>query len=197
MSLQLWYLRRAVPWPALLGCALLALGVALLIERWPSSSLLMLPVLLACCVTASTFAFDETALSVIEVTPRGGPWRRSARLAVGVVPAALWLTAVLARPGDLPLDRGEWGLVGAAAIAAGLATAGLLSDRRSVASPGALLAPWAVLALCGPVVASTFLGVEQIYPYDEMGAALTAFWVSTAAAGALVATLVLRAGPRR
>ena len=114
---QLWYLRRAVPWAVLLGCAVTALLVGLALARWPEAALLLLPVLVACFATAATFSFDERALAVVEVTPRGGWWRRSLRLGVGLTPVAAWLLALALDPGDLALGLGDWGLVGVAAVA--------------------------------------------------------------------------------
>lgn len=194
--IQLWYLGRAVPWTVLLGCAAAATVVGLVVERWPESSLLLLPMLLACFVVAATFSFDERALAVVEVTPRGGSWRRSLRLGVGLAPGAAWLVALALDPGGLSLGPGDWGLVGLAAVAVGAAAASLLSGRE-VASPGGILAPWVVLALCAPVVVSLFLGVGQIYPYDQMGSARVTWWGVAAAGGALVAAASLRPGVRR
>ena len=131
-----WYLRRAIPWMALLG--LLRRGPAAGRSRWPSgrrSALVLLPGLLASCAAAAAFCFDEAALPVVEVTPRGAGWRRTARLAVVLVPLGGWTVVVVVRPGDLPLDRSGWWLVGVAAIAL---TSGLAAraSRRAVASPG-------------------------------------------------------------
>lgn len=193
---RLWYLRRAVPWIALLGCATAAVTVGLVVERWPASALMLLPILLACFVVAATFSFDERALAVVEVTPRGGSWRRSLRLGVGLVPVAAWLLALAVDPGDLPLGLGDWGLVGMAAVVVGVAAASLLSGRE-VASPGGVLAPWVVLVLCAPVVISLFLGVGQIYPYGDMGETRAAWWGAAAIGGALVAAVSLRPGVRR
>lgn len=193
---RLWYLRRAVPWIALLGCAVAATSVGLVLHRWPESGLMLLPILLACFVVAATFSFDERALAVVEVTPRGGWWRRSLRLGVGLAPVAAWLLALALDPGNLALGLGDWGLVGVAAVAVGAGAASLLSGRE-VASPGGVLAPWVVLVLCAPVVVSLFLGVGQIYPYDQMGATRATWWGAAAAGGALVAALSLRPGVRR
>ena len=193
---QLWYLRRAVPWAVLLGCAVTALLVGLALARWPEAALLLLPILVACFATAATFSFDERALSVVEVTPRGGPWRRSLRLGVGVSPVAAWLLALTVDVGGLPMRLGDWGLVGITAVVVAAGAASVLSARE-VASPGGLLAPWVVLVLCAPVVVSLFLGVDQVYPYDAMGSTRTIGWVGAGIAGLLAAGVSLRAGVRR
>ena len=191
----LWYLRRAVPWAALLGCCAAAALLALTLERWPGSALIVLPALLACCAAAAAFVFDETPLAVVEVTPRGGSWRRTARLAVTCVPAAVWAVLVLARPGDLPLHRPSWGLVGAAAIALTAGVAGLMS-RRAVTAPGSLLAAVVVLTVIGPVVLTAFLGWDSIYPIEGFPTATWRFWWLVAAGGAGACLLALRPGVR-
>ena len=78
----------------------------------------------------------------------------------------------------------------------GVAAASLLSGR-AVSSPGGVLAPWVVLALCAPVVVSLFLGVGQIYPFDRMGSTRVVWWGAAAAGGALVAVVSRRPGVRR
>ena len=76
-----WYLRRAIPWMALLGCWP---GPCCWWSRWTSGrrrALVLLPGLVAACAAAAAFCFDEVSLPVVEVTPRGAAWRRTARLA--------------------------------------------------------------------------------------------------------------------
>lgn len=190
-----WYLRRAIPWVALLGCCAGALVVAGLLARWPSSALVLLPVLVACCAAASAFVFDEATLPVVEVTPRGGTWRRTARLAVAAVPLAVWTLVVVLRPGDLPLARPSWLLVGLSAVALAAGGAGIAS-RRSVASPGGSLAAVVVLAAIAPVVIGSFLGLDTIYPVGHFPAGVRTFWLLLAAAALLTCVGALRSRPR-
>ena len=117
MAPRWWYLRRGVAWPALLGCCGAALAVAAALGRWPSTAVVLLPALLACCAAGAGFVFDERAAAVVAVTPRGGGWRRTSRLVVALLPLAVWGSVVLARPGDLPLDRWAWWSVGMATLA--------------------------------------------------------------------------------
>jgi hypothetical protein len=173
-----WYLRRAVPWAALLGCCAAAGLLALTLERWPSTALLVLPAVLGCCAGAAAFAFDERALPVVEVTPRGDSWRRTARLAVAGVPVAVWAALVLAGPGDLPSSRPSWLLLGVAAIALTAGAAGVLS--HGTAAPGGSLAGVVVLVVLGPVVLDGFLGWGSIYPFEPLGAGLTVLWSGVA-----------------
>lgn len=196
MSKQWWYLRRAVPWAALLGCCAGAVGVALLLERWPTSALVLLPVLLACCVAAAGFAFDEVTLPVVEVTPRGATWRRGARLAVAAVPLLLWGAVVWLRPGDLALDRVAWWAVGSAAIVLALGAAALAS-RRSVAAPGSVLAPVVAIALISPMVITSFLGWASVYPFGDLTATGQGLWWLVGGAGLVACAAALRPGVRR
>jgi hypothetical protein len=188
-----WYLRRAIPWMALLGCCTGALLLAGVLARWPSMALVALPALVGSCAAAAAFTFDEPALPVVEVTPRGATWRRTARLAAAGVPLLLWAVFVLVRPGDLPLSRGWWLLIGLAAITltAGLAA---LASRRAVPSPGGALAGGVVLAAIAPVVIGAFLDWESLYPMGQFPTSVVVVWLSVGAAGVLACLAALRPG---
>ena len=190
-----WYLRRGVAWPAVLGCCAAAGATAVVLARWPSAALGLLPLLLASCAAAAAFVFDELAGPVVAVTPRGGGWRRTSRLAVLAVPLALWAVVVLAEPGDLPLERGGWLLIGAAAV---LLTAGVagIASRRDVVVPGPLLAPIVMLALLSPVVIGMFLGKEPLYPVGDFADGIRTFWLGVGAAGLVACGVALRPGFR-
>ena len=188
-----WYLRRAIPWVALLGCCAGALLLVVALAQWPTSALVLLPGLVAACAAAAAFCFDEVSLPVVEVTPRGATWRRTARLAASVVPVGVWTLFVLVDPGDLPLDSSAWWVVGVAAIAltAGLAA---LASRHSVASPGGSLASAVVMVVISPVVISAFLGWDSLYPIGEFSSGVLTFWLAVAGVGALAAVMALRPG---
>ena len=102
MSTRLWYLRRGVAWLPLLGACVAAAVTAVLLARWPDDAFLLAPALLACCAAAAAFAYDEDALAVVAVTPRGAGWRRANRLGVTLVPLSVWALVVALRPGDVP-----------------------------------------------------------------------------------------------
>jgi hypothetical protein len=192
-----WYLRHGIPWMPLLGCCAGAALMALLVERWPSTALLVLPAMLATCAAAAAFSFDEPSLPVIEVTPRGGRWRSTARLGVAGVPLVVWFLLVALRPGDLDVSLGAWWLVGLATISLSVGLAALAS-RRAAATPGGSLAPVVVLAVLSPVVICAFLGWDSLYPTDDFPPSVLAFWSATAGAAGLVCVAALRptAAPR-
>ncbi len=191
-----WYLGRAIPWMALLGCCAGAVAVAALLEHWPGSALLMLPALLACCTAAAAFVFDETSLAVVEVTPRGATWRRTARLAVVLVPLLVWGTAVQLRPGDLDLARSAYWFLGGAAVAlaAGLAA---MASRHAVPTPGAALAAGIALATLGPVIVTLFLDLDPIYPFGDFPTGVALLWTGVAAVGVACCAVGLRPAVRR
>ena len=195
MSQRWWYLRRGVAWPAIVGCAVAAGVTTGALARWPSSAGVLLPVVLACCAAAAAFVFDERGTAVVAVTPRGAGWRRTARLAVAVVPLVGWGAIVLVRPGDLPLERAGWWLVGAATIAltAGLAA---LASRREVSAPSSALAAVVTLAVISPVVVTSFLGWDSVYPVEGFARGAWVFWSVMAAAGVAVWSVALRPGIR-
>ena len=195
MTLRWWYLRRGIPWLALLGCCAAALVLTGVLARWPEAAVGLLPALLACCAVAAAFLFDERATAVVAVTPRGATWRRTARLAVAAVPLAVWALVVAARPGDLPLERPGWWLVGAATI--GLVTGiAALASRRDVAAPGSVLAGVIPVAVIGPVVVTAFLGWDTIYPIEGFGEGIRQFWLVVGVGGAIACVLALRPGVR-
>ncbi|MCP3423160.1 hypothetical protein [Nocardioides pinisoli] len=195
MAPRWWYVRRGVAWPALLGCCGAALAVAAALDRWPTTAVVLLPALLACCAAGAGFVFDERAGAVVAVTPRGGGWRRTSRLAVAVLPLAVWGFVVLTRPGDLPLDRWAWGLAGVATltIVSGLAA---LASRHEVDTPGSLLAPVVAFAVLAPVVVTGFLGWSSVYPLDDLAPGVWAFWVAVGAGGVAVWLAAVRSGMR-
>ncbi|QZY29734.1 hypothetical protein [Nocardioides coralli] len=185
MTQRAWYLRRGVAWQPVLGCCAAAAVVAALVARWPESSPMMLPALLACCAAAAGFVFDEPATSVVTVTPRGSDWRRTARAAVALLPLALWAAVVLARPGDLPLSRPGWLLIGAVAVGTGLGAAGLAS-RRGVARPGSGLAAVLAVAILAPVVTVGFLGIDSPYPLGPFSDPVRTAWLVAAGVAGLL-----------
>jgi hypothetical protein len=191
-----WYLRRAIPWMALLGCCAAALVLTVALDRWPTTALVVLPGVLACCAAAAAFTFDEVSLPVVEVTPRGATWRRTARLAVSLLPLVAWSLVVAVRPGDLPLARAPWFLVGLAAIAVAGGLAALASGHAS-ATPGSALASVVVLAAIGPVVICSFLGWESIYPIGDFSRGVLAFWVGAVVAGIVACVAAVAPGARR
>lgn len=184
MTLRWWYLRRGVPWPAVLGCCAAAGLLAGFLARWPTAALVLLPGILACCAAAATFVFDERPVLLVAVTPRGDTWRRTARLAVAAVPLGVWAAVVLARPGDVPLHRGGWLLIGFAAIALSVGSAALAS-RLEVPSPGAMIAPVVALAAIAPLVVTAFLGWESVYPIGDFPTGAWASWLVVASCGSL------------
>ena len=186
-----WYLRRAIPWMALLGCLAGALVLAVALDRWPTTAMILLPALVATCAAAAAFTFDEVSLAVVEVTPRGSSWRRAARLGAALLPLGVWSLVVAVGPGDLPLSRGSWMLVGVAAIALTAGLAGLAS-RRAVATPGGSLAAVVVLAVLSPLVVGEFLGWESLYPIGDFTSGVLTFWLAVAAAGVLACLASLR-----
>jgi hypothetical protein len=195
MTERWWYVRRGVAWHPVLGCCAGAAVTGGVLHRWPSTALLLLPVLLACCAAAAAFLFDEPPVPVVAVTPRGATWRRTARLGVAVVPLGLWCGVVWWRPGDLPLARAGWWLMGVATITLAAGIAAVLS-RRGLALPGPLLAAVLVLAVIGPAIATGFVGVATPYPIAGFPTAVHAFWLGVAAIGGLVCAAAVRPGVR-
>ena len=195
MSARLWYLRRGVPWLPLLGSFAVAVVTALLLVRWPDEAFLLGPVLLACCAAGAAVGFDEDALLVVAVTPRGAGWRRVNRLVVSLVPVALWFIVVTVRPGDLQVSRPGWWLLGVAVIVL-VAGSAALASRRLVPTPGALLAPVVALAVVAPVTVSGMFSWGSLYPIGDFPDVVRTVWLGVALSGVAVTAMALRPGLR-
>lgn len=193
MNARLWYLGRGVAWLPVLGCCGAAVVTALLVVRWPDSAGVLVPAALACCVGAAAFVYDEAALPVIAVTPRGAGWRRSARLVVTLVPLSVWALVVTVRPGHVPLARPGWWLLGGATVLLVVGSAALAS-KRLVSTPGVLLAPVAALAVIAPVTLSGMFTLGSLYPIGDFPGAVWAVWLVVATTAVVVCTAGLLPG---
>lgn len=180
--MRLWYLRRAVPWAALLGFLGAAAGITLLLHRWPDVATVGLPLVVASCAAAAGFAFDEPATAIASVTPRAGWWRGSARLLVTLPPLAVALVLVVTMPGELDLDRTGWWLIGVAFLLFAVAAAAMAASGQ-VARPGGAIAGSAALLGIAPVVLSLLLGWDPIYPFGEFATWVQVLWVAVAMLG--------------
>lgn len=189
--MRLWYLRRAIPWAALLGSLSAAGALTLLLHRWPEVSMVGLPLVAASCAAAAGFVYDEPSAAIASVTPRAGWWRASARLLAALPPLAAVLILLAAMPAELRLDRSGWWLIGAAFVLLAVAPAAW-GARHQVGRPGGAVAGGAVLLGIAPVVLSMVLGWETIYPFGEFATWVQAFWVTIAllsAVGGAAATV--------
>lgn len=184
--MRLWYLRRAVPWAALLACCGLAGLAAASLHAWPGNAWGVLPVALAACAAASGFVFDELATAVTAVTPRGRTWAPSARLGPGLVPLGVFTALVASAPADLALDRSAWLLtgLGAVAVAAGAAAC---CARSQLPRPGPAVAGTVALLVLAPTIAGPFLEWESVFPWDGREGWVLAFWGALAAVGTALA----------
>jgi hypothetical protein len=195
MSARLWYLRRGVAWPPVLGACGAAAIIAVLLARWPEDAFLLAPALLASCAAAAAFVYDEDGLAVVAVTPRGASWRRVNRLGVALVPVALWAAVVAVRPGHVALSQPGWWLLGGSAVLLVTGSAALAS-RRLVPTPGALLAPVVALAAIAPVTLSGMFSWGSLYPIGDFPDPVRTVWLGVALTGAAACALALRPGLR-
>jgi hypothetical protein len=195
LSARLWYLRRGVAWLPVLGSCVAAVVTAVLLMRWPEDAFLLAPALLACCAAGAAFVYDEDALAVVAVTPRGAGWRRVNRLAVTLVPLSVWAVVVTLRPGDVALSRSGWWLLGGATVLLVVGSAALAS-RRLLPTPGALLAPVVALAAVAPVTLAGMFSWGTLYPIGDFPDPVRTVWLGVAISGAAVCAVALRPGLR-
>ncbi|MDF2966341.1 MAG: hypothetical protein K0Q93_119 [Nocardioidaceae bacterium] len=167
----------------------------MLLARWPEDAVLLAPAFLACCAAAAAFAYDEDALPVVAVTPRGAGWRRANRLGVTLVPLSVWGLVVALRPGEVPFWRPGWWLLGGATVLL-VAGSAALASRRLVQTPGAVLAPVVAVAALAPVTLSGMFSWGTLYPIGDFPDTVRTVWLGIALSGALVCAVALRPGLR-
>lgn len=190
-----WYVGRGVSWAPLLACCALA-GVAALVGRgWPGAAAVLLPVELALVSAGAAFVFDEAAAPLVAVSPRGAWWRRSSRIALGLVPLGTWLALLALAPTALAAHRPSWVLAGVACLAVAVGISAWCS-RRQVADPGASVAAAVVGAQLVPLVVGPLAGWDPVLPVERFGAGLVSFWVGVAVAGVGLVAWAVRPGLR-
>jgi hypothetical protein len=184
-----------VAWHPVLGACGAAAITAVLLARWPDDAFLLAPALLACCAVAAAFVYDEDALPVVAVTPRGASWRRVNRLGAALVPLSLWAVVVSVRPGHVSLARPGWWLLGGSTVLL-VAGSAALASRRLVPTPGALLAQVVAVAAVAPVTLAGMFSWGTLYPIGAFPDTVRTVWLGVALSGALVCAVALRPGLR-
>jgi hypothetical protein len=189
-----WYLRRAISWPLLLGWTAASAACTLAALAWHRWAGLGLPLATVAAVAAASFAFDDPALAVTAVAPRG-PWARRRRAGVAVVPPLLVWGVIVALPVEDRGSLGDWALtiggLGVAAVGACLAAGSL-----PVARPGPEVAAAVVLGGLAPLVAGRLIEMGVAYPQPQLSAGWRALWLSLAVVGAGLAAFGLRRSAR-
>ena len=194
--MRLWYLRRGVPWAAVIGCLAVAAVLAAAAHRWPSAATVLLPFVVAGGAAAAGFLLDEASAVLVGSTPRGGRWADASRLAVLPPIGLLLLVLVLPAAGAAGLTGRGWAVVCLAAVALGTAVARALRTRWP--SPGSQVAALLVLVTALPFTVGALLGWASPWPGEELTGTLAALWVGVGAVAAVVvATGLLRGGPQR
>lgn len=193
--MRLWYLQRAVPWAALLGCLLGAAVMSALTHRWPSMGWLAMPAIALLCAASAAFLRDEPAVAVVSVTPRGGAWATGVRTACALVPLGMSLVLLATLPSELDLDPAGSSLVAAATVLVALGSASWAA-RRQLPRPGGAIASAIVLVGLAPLPVSALLGWASVFPFGPFPDGVRGLWIAVAAAGVLLWLVAVTQPPR-
>jgi hypothetical protein len=192
---RLWYAGRAVPWAALLACAALAAALTGAMNLWEQMAAALLPLAVVATAAAAGFLFDDHAVAVTSVTPRGQRWGRTTRLSLTLLPMATWLALVRLLPASIPLDTNGWWLIGAGACLLAAGVAGLAA-RGQQSRPGGMVATMLALLAIAPMVVGPFLDWEPVFPIGDFPDWAFGLWGGIAAVGAAMCTAAVLAPVR-
>lgn len=168
-----WYLRRAVPWAALLGCLAVAVAMVLPAREWEFSRGLAVVFAVVVPCAAAGLCFDEPAREVASVTPRAARWAMIARVMAAAVPFAIAVGAVVVI-GD-PTPVADWTLV-AASVTGVVSFVALVAAGAGSARPGAQIASVVVLLAVVPQFLEQFLSTGVPYPEPTLSDFQTGAW---------------------
>jgi hypothetical protein len=179
--MRLWYLRRAIPGPPVAGCVAGATVLVAAVHRWPSIASLGLPLAGLTVVAAACLLFDEPAVAVSAVTPRGRRWAPALRSAVAALLLAVGIALLATLPANVAGEHSDWVLVLAGLTAVALLVV-LSRARGQVAQPGAGVASAVVLGGLTPLVLGLMLDWRSPYPPPPgLSDGLRMFWAGGAA----------------
>lgn len=183
--MRFWYLRRAISWPPVTGCVAVATLLVAAVHRWPSIAGVGLPLAAVTVVAAACLLFDEPAVAVSAVTPRGRRWAPALRSVSAVLVLAVGIALLSTIPADVAGDLSDWVLV-----LGGLTAVALLvvvsRAQGQVAQPGAGVASVVVLVGLTPLVIGLMLDWRSPYPPPPgLSDGLRTLWAGGAAVGML------------
>lgn len=161
MTLAAWYIQRAVPWAALLGCLALAAAIIYPARHWELFGLEGIFVFSLTCGAAG-LCFDEPAIEIASVTPRANRWAKLARLATATVPFAAGCAFTAAIGGPVPASDS---LLVAISLTACVALLAMVSSR---ARPGAPLLATVALASLMAELAGRGSGIGSPFPNSDV-----------------------------
>lgn len=193
--MRLWYVRHGVSWAPLLACCITAAAAFVLLPHWPRAEAALPLLALTACSAAAGFVFDEFSGDVVAVTPRGAGWRRSTRLALALLPAAVWCAGVRAIPQEHAAGTGPWTLVGLVCITVAVGIAGLLS-RYGVASPGSPVAAGVAVLVLAPPVVGPMAGWDSVVPPTPGSHEVMIVWWGLGIVALLLVAAAVRPGLR-
>lgn len=188
------YSRAATPWGLLATTVVLAIGLLLLVARWPGAVWPLHGSAIGLLAGVSAWSVDERCASIVDVAARPLWWRTIARTPTALTLIATWVAVHLAVRDRLPDHVGVLVFQGVSAAAAGFAVGTWQRvGRRS--EPGqriALFVSPAALAVALAKPWSEQAPVFPIWPHENWPRA-TLIWGATA----LGAVALLAVGLRR
>lgn len=187
------YSRAATPWSLLATTAVLAIGLLLVVGRWPAAMWPLHGAVIGLLAGVSAWSVDERCSAIVDVAPHPLWWRTLARTPTTLLLVSTWIATHLAVRDRLPDHLGVLVLQGTSAAAAGFAAA-TWQRTRSDPEPGQRIA----LFLCPAAVAfalakpwNEHAPLFPIWPHDDWPRA-TVIWSLTAGFAVVVLTAALR-----
>lgn len=187
------YSRAATPWGLLAMTAVLAVGLLLIVARWPAVMWPLHGATIGLLAGVSAWSADERCAAIVDVTPRPLWWRTLARTPATFLLTAAWIATHLAIRDRLPEHLGVLMLQGTIAALAGFSAA-TWQRTSGNPEPGQRIA----LFICPGVVAialakpwSTHAPVFPIWPHEDWHRT-TMIWSVTAGLAVLVMIAALQ-----
>ena len=187
------YSRAATPCGLVATTAGFAVGLLLIVARWPAAMWPLHGAAIGLLAGVSAWSVDERCAAIVDVAPRPLWWRTIARTPAALLLVSVWIATHLAVRDRLPDHLGVLMLQGTSAAAAGLAVA-TWQRTRSQSEPGQRIALFVCPAAVAIALAKPWSDQAPLFPIwpHENWPRATVIWSVTAGLAVVVLAAALR-----